>query len=93
MIGLLSGNNYQWETGFFDHGSWQEIMQPWAQTVVCGRARLGGIPVGVIAVETRTVEMKLPADPANLDSEAKVTGEKWYYAIPSHLSCHAVTFL
>lgn len=68
-------------------------MQPWAQTVVCGRARLGGIPVGVIAVETRTVELKLPADPANLDSEAKVTGEKWYNAIPSYLSCHAVTFL
>lgn len=47
-------------------------MQPWAQTVVCGRARLGGIPVGVIAVETRTVEVTLPADPANLDSESKV---------------------
>ena len=36
--------------------------------------RLGGIPVGVIAVETRTVEMVVPADPANLDSEAKVRG-------------------
>lgn len=47
-------------------------MRPWAQTVVCGRARLGGIPVGVIAVETRTVEVTLPADPANLDSESKV---------------------
>lgn len=50
----------------------QEIMEPWAQTVVCGRARLGGIPVGVICVETRTVEFNLLADPANLDSEAKV---------------------
>lgn len=67
------GNEEQWESGFFDKGSWDEIMQPWAQTVVCGRARLGGIPVGVIAVETRTVELKLPADPANLDSEAKVS--------------------
>lgn len=47
-------------------------MQPWAQTVVTGRARLGGIPVGVIAVETRTVELTMPADPANLDSESKV---------------------
>jgi acetyl-CoA carboxylase/biotin carboxylase 2 len=28
----------------------------WAQTVVTGRARLGGIPVGVIAVETRPTE-------------------------------------
>lgn len=34
--------------------------------------RLGGIPVGVVAVETRTVELSTPADPANLDSEAKV---------------------
>lgn len=47
-------------------------MQPWAQTVVTGHARLGGIPVGVIAVETRTVEVTIPADPANLDSESKV---------------------
>ncbi len=47
-------------------------MRPWAQTVITGRARLGGIPMGVIAVETRTVNLNLPADPANLDSEAKV---------------------
>ncbi|GLH16303.1 Uncharacterized protein GBIM_20609 [Gryllus bimaculatus] len=70
-----------WESGFFDHGSWNEIMQPWAQTVVCGRARLGGIPVGVIAVETRTVELNLPADPANFDSEAKTVsqaGQVWF---------------
>lgn len=61
-----------WESGFFDKGSWSEIMAPWAQTVVTGRARLGGIPVGVIAVETRSVELNHPADPANFDSEAKV---------------------
>ncbi|KAJ3898998.1 acetyl-CoA carboxylase [Lentinula edodes] len=30
-----------------------------------GRARLGGIPMGVIAVETRTIERIIPADPAN----------------------------
>lgn len=35
--------------------------------------RLGGIPLGVIAVETRTVEVTVPADPANLDSEARVS--------------------
>uniref|UniRef100_A0A8W8JHP3 Acetyl-CoA carboxylase n=1 Tax=Magallana gigas TaxID=29159 RepID=A0A8W8JHP3_MAGGI len=60
-----------WQKGFFDHKSFHEILQPWAQTVVTGRARLGGIPVGVICVETRTVEMTIPADPANLDSETK----------------------
>lgn len=65
-------NPEEWEHGFFDHGSWEEIMRPWAQTVIAGRARLGGIPMGVIAVETRKVDLTLPADPANLDSEAKV---------------------
>ncbi|XP_078535903.1 acetyl-CoA carboxylase 1 isoform X1 [Lissotriton helveticus] len=70
-----------WMSGFFDHGSFSEIMQPWAQTVVVGRARLGGIPVGVVAVETRTVELCIPADPANLDSEAKIiqqAGQVWF---------------
>ncbi|XP_077168889.1 acetyl-CoA carboxylase 1 isoform X2 [Paroedura picta] len=71
----------QWQSGFFDYGSFLEIMQPWAQTVVVGRARLGGIPVGVVAVETRTVESSIPADPANLDSEAKIiqqAGQVWF---------------
>uniref|UniRef100_A0A8C3N498 acetyl-CoA carboxylase n=1 Tax=Geospiza parvula TaxID=87175 RepID=A0A8C3N498_GEOPR len=71
----------QWLSGFFDHGSFMEIMQPWAQTVVVGRARLGGIPVGVVAVETRSVELSIPADPANLDSEAKIiqqAGQVWF---------------
>ncbi|XP_078523505.1 acetyl-CoA carboxylase 2 isoform X2 [Lissotriton helveticus] len=70
-----------WQSGFFDHGSFMEIMHLWAQTVVVGRARLGGIPVGVIAVETRSVEMVIPADPANLDSEAKIiqqAGQVWF---------------
>ncbi|XP_053683269.1 acetyl-CoA carboxylase isoform X3 [Sabethes cyaneus] len=83
---MLSGrvnpaNPSEWETGFFDRGTWSEIMEPWAKTVVVGRAKLGGIPVGVIAVETRTVELTIPADPANLDSEAKTfqqAGQVWF---------------
>ncbi|CAD7013619.1 unnamed protein product [Ceratitis capitata] len=74
-------NSSEWENGFFDRDSWAEIMSSWAKTVVTGRARLGGVPVGVIAVETRTVEVELPADPANLDSEAKTlqqAGQVWY---------------
>lgn len=101
---LLKDPKGSWQSGFFDHGSFMEIMQPWAQSVVVGRARyvsnktktllhhclrllkhilsvsvisvlnyrLGGIPTGVVAVETRSVELSIPADPANLDSEAKV---------------------
>ena len=49
--------------------------------MIVGRARLGGIPLGVVAVETRTVEATLPADPANSDSEARVisqAGQVWF---------------
>jgi acetyl-CoA carboxylase carboxyltransferase component len=68
-------------SGFFDRDSYHEIMSQWAKTVVCGRARLGGIPVGVIAVETRTVDYIIPADPANLDSDSKSiqqAGQVWF---------------
>lgn len=34
--------------------------------------RLGGIPMGVIAVETRAVEVVIPADPGNPESDTKV---------------------
>ncbi|XP_052810901.1 acetyl-CoA carboxylase-like isoform X2 [Mya arenaria] len=83
---MLAGRQHpersrEWQSGFFDKDSFQEILQPWAQTVVVGRARLGGLPMGVVAVETRTVELAIPADPANSDSEAKViqqAGQVWF---------------
>ncbi|KAH9921701.1 acetyl CoA carboxylase [Epithele typhae] len=70
-----------WLPGFFDRGSFQETLSGWAQTVVVGRARLGGIPMGVIAVETRTIERIVPADPANPSSfEQRImeAGQVWY---------------
>lgn len=48
--------------------------------------RLGGIPVGVVAVETRTVELSIPADPANLDSEAKVSNLEYPVLLCSELA-------
>eukprot|EP00438_Fugacium_kawagutii_P012883 Skav227072 [mRNA] locus=scaffold4434:1758:15971:+ [translate_table: standard] len=60
--------------GFFDAGSWSEYLEGWGQTVIVGRARLGGIPMGVIAVETRSVDRWVPADPSNPESsEVKET--------------------
>ncbi|KAI7832926.1 acetyl-CoA carboxylase [Kickxella alabastrina] len=70
-----------WLSGFFDRGSFVETLGGWARTVVTGRARLGGIPMGVIAVEGRTVENVIPADPANPNSEEQVlqeAGTVWY---------------
>lgn len=61
--------------GLFDRDSFEESLGGWARTVVVGRARLGGIPMGVIAVETRTVDNVTPADPANPDSIEMVTME------------------
>lgn len=71
----------KWISGFFDQNSFHEIMKPWAPTSICGRARLGGISIGCIAVETRSVEVQIPADPANPDSDAKVVteaGQVWF---------------
>ena len=71
----------EWLSGFFDKGSFQETLSGWAQTVVVGRARLGGIPMGVIAVETRTIERVIPADPANpasFEQRIMEAGQVWY---------------
>lgn len=68
-------------SGLFDKGSFEEALGGWAKTVVVGRARLGGIPIGVIGVETRSVENVTPADPANPDSIEQITSEAggvWY---------------
>lgn len=45
-LGSSDGNptmTSAFQTGFFDRDSFVEIMKGWAKTVVCGRARLGGI--------------------------------------------------
>lgn len=62
--------------------------------------RLGGIPTGVVAVETRCVELSVPADPANLDSEAKVHGEvqvqtanTWQLDVNKHLATSTCSLL
>lgn len=56
----------------FDKGSWTEAQAGWAGTVVTGRARLGGLPVGIIAVETATVQKQIPADPGMPDSSEQL---------------------
>ncbi|KAF9077899.1 acetyl-CoA carboxylase [Rhodocollybia butyracea] len=79
--GKVDETTSEWMSGFFDKGSFQETLSGWAQTVVVGRARLGGIPMGVIAVETRTIERVVPADPANpasFEQRIMEAGQVWY---------------
>lgn len=53
-------------------GSFTETLSGWAEAVVTGRARLGGIPVGVIATEGRLREKNCPADPADVSSHERI---------------------
>jgi acetyl-CoA carboxylase/biotin carboxylase 1 len=64
-----------WQSGFFDRGSFQETLAGWAKTVVVGRARLGGIPMGVIITENRTAEAIKPADPADVKASEAIIQE------------------
>ena len=73
-MSLSCTDGTDFDHGFFDKGSFIETLNNWAKTVVTGRARLGGIPCGIIAVETRSVECIHPADPANPDTETTVSG-------------------
>ncbi|MFS7937166.1 putative ligase [Helianthus anomalus] len=78
VCGMLDG---KWVGGIFDRDSFVETLEGWARTVVTGRAKLGGIPVGVIAVETQTVMQIIPADPGQLDSHERVVpqaGQVWF---------------
>ena len=52
----------------------------WSPVIVSVTFRLGGVPLGVVSVETRTVEVTVPADPANFDSETKV-GRDFIYIL------------
>jgi len=68
-------------TGFFDEGTFKEYLAGWGKSVVVGRGKLGGIPMGVIAVETRNVDRVVPADPANPASQEVVepqAGQVWF---------------
>lgn len=53
-------------------GSFTETLAGWAEAVVTGRARLGGIPVGIVATEGRLREKKCPADPADVSSHERI---------------------
>lgn len=67
---MLSGTDDA--AGFFDKGSYKEYLGGWGKSVVIGRGRLGGIPMGAISVETRLVEKIVPADPADPNSREAI---------------------
>jgi acetyl-CoA carboxylase/biotin carboxylase 1 len=77
--GTTSGD--KWIGGFFDRDTFVETLAGWAKTVIVGRGRLGGIPMGVIITENRTAEALKPADPADATSQEKMVqqaGGVWF---------------
>ncbi|KAL0300319.1 UNVERIFIED_CONTAM: Acetyl-CoA carboxylase 1 [Sesamum angustifolium] len=80
ICGAMDGTG-KWLGGMFDRDSFIETLEGWARTVVTGRAKLGGIPVGIVAVETQTMMQVIPADPGQLDSHERVVpqaGQVWF---------------
>ncbi|KAH7656259.1 acetyl-CoA carboxylase / biotin carboxylase protein [Dioscorea alata] len=80
ISGVLDSNG-NWLGGIFDKDTFVETLEGWAKTVVTGRAKLGGIPVGIVAVETQTVMQVIPADPGQLDSHERIVpqaGQVWF---------------
>ena len=81
VAGCRSDKDGSWQSGLFDRGSWTETLGGWAKSVVVGRARLGGVPVGVVITEGRTSECVHPADPADESSVERITqqaGGVWF---------------
>ncbi|XP_059279749.1 acetyl-CoA carboxylase 1-like [Lycium ferocissimum] len=81
ISGFIDAASGKWLGGIFDKDSFVETLEGWARTVVTGRARLGGIPVGIVAVETETLKQVIPADPGQLDSHERIVpqaGQVWF---------------
>jgi len=81
MLAGYEGADGKFVSGFFDKGSFKEYLAGWGKSVVVGRARLGGVPMGIIAVETRLSERRIPADPANPESREAIelqAGQVWF---------------
>ncbi len=70
------------QAGLLDSDSWTEYLECWAKSVIVGRGRLGGLPVGIICTETRTVDTQIPSDPAkthgNRVEPVRQAGQVWY---------------
>jgi len=81
LNGVSTGEDAPWTSGFLDRNSFVESLGGWAKTVVVGRGRLGGVPIGIIVTENRTAEALKPADPADISSQEKMVqqaGGVWF---------------
>uniref|UniRef100_A0A8R1DU02 Acetyl-CoA carboxylase n=1 Tax=Caenorhabditis japonica TaxID=281687 RepID=A0A8R1DU02_CAEJA len=78
---LIDSKDVQNKNGICDTMSFDEICGDWAKSIVAGRAKLCGIPIGVVASEFRNFTTIVPADPALEGSHiqnVQRAGQVWY---------------
>eukprot|EP00644_Phytophthora_capsici_P001320 jgi/Phyca11/504913/fgenesh2_kg.PHYCAscaffold_10_\ len=81
LAGKVDEATGKWVSGLMDKDSFRETLDGWAKSVIVGRGRLGGIPVGVVVTEVRTSEKIIPADPATPASQENLmqqAGQVWF---------------
>lgn len=81
LTGKTDETTGEWLAGLMDKHSFRETLDGWAKSVVVGRARLGGIPCGVVVTEVRTSEKTIPADPASPATQENLVqqaGQVWF---------------
>nr|XP_027202842.1 acetyl-CoA carboxylase-like [Dermatophagoides pteronyssinus] len=70
-----------WLSGILDKGSFIETLERYGKSVIAGRGRIGGLPLGVICVETRVTYNCIPADPAlpySVEEKYPRAGQVWF---------------
>ncbi|ULT84449.1 hypothetical protein L3Y34_013254 [Caenorhabditis briggsae] len=78
---LIDSKDLTNKVGICDTMSFDEICGDWAKSIVAGRARLCGIPIGIVASEFRNFTTTVPADPALEGSQLQNiqrAGQVWY---------------
>lgn len=81
LAGQVDETTGKWLSGLMDKNSFRESLDGWAKSVIVGRARLGGIPCGVVVTEVRTSEKVIPADPAAPQTQEHLVqqaGQVWF---------------
>lgn len=78
---LIDSKDIHNMSGICDTMSFDEICGDWAKSIVAGRAKLCGTPIGVVASEFRNFPTTVPADPALEGSQlqnVQRAGQVWY---------------
>ncbi|KAG1682417.1 hypothetical protein DVH05_021007 [Phytophthora capsici] len=81
LAGKVDEATGKWVSGLMNKDSFCETLDGWAKSVIVGRGRLGGIPVGVVVTEVRTSEKIIPADaaiPASQENLMQQAGQVWF---------------